>query len=288
MTEKQPPMPSTPPRLAEGPGVVSSGWLAAQSIFEHRDQRRLGPAMWASFGGHGAILLMLILAVMYRPEHVAEPPPVPDYKVVFIHQPGPGGGGGGSPAPAPPRPQELEIPKPDLQPPPIVPPTQPVVLQEPRELPQLTAPIYTNNAAAITSSGDSLISLAPIGGGGRGTGVGPGQGSGVGPGTGGGFGGGAYRPGTAGVTDPRLLRQETPRYTSEAMRAKIQGLVELEAVVLPNGTVGDVRIVKSLDARYGLDQEALRAARAWLFEPARHKGEAVSMLVTLILEFRLH
>jgi protein TonB len=268
--------------------VVSSGWLAANSTFEHRDERRLGPAMWASVGSHAAIALALILAVMYRPVREIEPPPVPDYKVVFIHQPGPGGGGGGSPAPAPPRPQELEIPKPKLEPPPVTPPPQPVVLQQPQEPPQLTAPIYTNNATAITSSGSSLISLAPFGGGGRGTGVGPGQGSGVGPGTGGGFGDGAYRPGTAGVTDPELVRQETPRYTSDAMRAKIQGLVELEAVVLPNGTIGDVRIVKSLDARYGLDQEAIRAARAWLFKPARHKGEAVPMLVTLILEFRLH
>jgi len=32
------------------------------------------------------------------------------------------------------------------------------------------------------------------------------------------------------------------------MRAKIQGDVELEAVVRPDGTVGDVRVVKSLDA----------------------------------------
>ena len=53
-------------------------------------------------------------------------------------------------------------------------------------------------------------------------------------------GGGVYRSGTAVLTVPRLLREVTPQYTDEAMRAGIQGTVWLEVVVLPNGTVGDV------------------------------------------------
>ena len=80
-----------------------------------------------------------------------------------------------------------------------------------------------------------------------------------------------------------------PNYTGEAMRAKVQGVVELEAVVLPNGTVGDVRVVRSLDKVFGLDQEALLAAREWLFAPGRDgSGRPVPVFVTLILEFRIH
>ncbi len=266
--------------------VVYSGWLGSQSIFDRKDERRLGRAMWASFATHAAVVAGLMLVVLLRPEGLFEPPPVPDYDVVFVRMEGPGGGGGGNPTPAPPQPKPLEIPKPEVQPIPITPPPEQVKI-EPKELPRLTAPIYTRDATAILASGDSTISLTPYGGTGRGTGVGSGQGSGVGPGEGGGFGGGAYRPGS-GVTDPSLVRQEQPKYTSDAMRAKIQGIVELEAVVLPNGTVGDVRIVKSLDARYGLDQEAIRAARAWLFRPGMLQGKPVAVLVTLILEFRLH
>jgi len=274
------------PQASPGGGVVSSGWLGAESIFERKDERKLGRAMWASFATHVAIVAGLMLAVLLRPDGIFEPPPVPDYDVVFVRMQGPGGGGGGSPTPAPPQPRPLEVPKPEVQPIPVTPPPEEVRL-EPKELPQLTAPIYTRNATALLASGDSAISLTPYGGSGRGTGVGPGQGSGIGPGEGGGFGGGAFRPGS-GVTDPTLVRQEQPKYTSDAMRAKIQGIVELEAVVLPNGTVGDVRIVKSLDARYGLDQEAIRAARAWLFRPGTLQGKPVPVLVTLILEFRLH
>ena len=81
---------------------------------------------------------------------------------------------------------------------------------------------------------------------GQGTGIGSGDGAGLGPGQGGGVGGGAYRPGN-GVSPPRLLREVKPQYTAEAMRAKIQGTVWLEVVVQPDGTVGDVRITKSLD-----------------------------------------
>ncbi len=276
-------VPSVP---GQGPGVVSSGWLAANSVFEHRGDRKLGRAMSASAVTHAVFVVLLMLGVFARPEQTYEAPPPPEYNVVFVRTEGPGGGGGGNPAPAAPQPKPLEIPKPNLEPVPITPP-QEVTLNQPTELPQLTAPVYTRNASTLMASGDSTISLSAFGGSGSGTGIGSGQGSGIGPGQGGGFGGGAYRPGS-GVTDPTLVRNVAPKYTSEAMRAKIQGVVELEAVVLPNGTVGDVRITKSLDARYGLDQEAIRAAKAWVFKPGTLKGEAVAVLVTLILEFRLH
>ena len=40
-------------------------------------------------------------------------------------------------------------------------------------------------------------------------------------------------------------------YKPHALRAKVQGGVALEAVVRAVGTVGDVRVVRSLDRRYG-------------------------------------
>ncbi len=110
------------------------------------------------------------------------------------------------------------------------------------------------------------MSLAAFGGGGSGGGIGTGRGNGVGSGTGGGCCGGAYHPGN-GITEPVALRSVKPDYTSDAMRAKIQGEVWVEAVVQPDGTVGDVHIVRSLDKQYGLDQQALTAAKRWLFRP---------------------
>jgi TonB family protein len=121
---------------------------------------------------------------------------------------------------------------------------------------------------------------------GAGGGIGPGQGDGLGPGVGGGSGGGVYRPGN-GVETPQPLRQVRPNYTSEAMRAKIQGEVIIEAVVLPDGTVGDVKIVRSLDTNFGLDEEAVKAARQWRFRPGTRFGDPVAVLVTIALTFTL-
>lgn len=100
------------------------------------------------------------------------------------------------------------------------------------------------------------------------------------------FGQGAVRPGN-GIAPPRLIKQVEPRYTTEAMRQKIAGNVELEAVVNVDGTVGDVRIVKSLDGTYGLDQNAVMAAKQWLFTPGQDRdGHPVPVIVTLILSFK--
>jgi protein TonB len=85
-----------------------------------------------------------------------------------------------------------------------------------------------------------------------------------------------------------------PTYTNEAMRAKIQGVVLLDAVVLPNGTIGDIRIARSLDRSYGLDEKAIEAAKGWLFrpglrpDPITKERKPVAVVVRLELEFRLH
>jgi TonB family protein len=123
-------------------------------------------------------------------------------------------------------------------------------------------------------------------GAGTGTGIGSGRGPGLGPGAGGGTGGGVYRPGW-GVTTPTVIREVRPTYTPEAMRAKIQGLVTLEVVVLRDGGPGDITVVRSLDPG-GLDRQAIAAVRGWRFNPGRLNGVPVDVLVTIELSFRIH
>jgi periplasmic protein TonB len=118
---------------------------------------------------------------------------------------------------------------------------------------------------------------------GSGTGIGSGRGPGLGPGSGGGTGGGVYRPGGA-VSGPRLIHEVKPKYTSEALRNRIQGTVVLEAVVSGDGCTSQIRVVKSLD-RGGLDDEAVSAVTQWRFEPGRLAGAPVDVLVTIMLDF---
>ena len=86
---------------------------------------------------------------------------------------------------------------------------------------------------------------------------------------------------------PKLVREVTPNYTVAALRAKIQGIVVVECVVLPDGTIGDVKIIQSLDKVYGLDEEAIKTAKQWRFQPGRRLGEPVPVFVQIELSFTL-
>jgi TonB family protein len=89
----------------------------------------------------------------------------------------------------------------------------------------------------------------------------------------------------SGVTSPVLIREVKPQYTADAMRRKVQGIVEVSAVVLTDGTVGEVRVRKSLDP--DLDQEAIKAAKQWQFKPGTKDGEPVNVQITIELSFTL-
>jgi len=257
---------------------------------------------WWEGTGVSILAHVVILGVLiYAATHVKQiveiaKNPIENYNIILVAQPkpGPGGGGGGRPKdPEPPRKAEIVAAKP----PEVKPVPKPVDVPTP----QITVPIQTPTAVqtlpgALTPV-DSTVGVG-AGGGGKGTGIGTGTGSGVGEGTGGGFGGGAFQPGN-GINNPVLLREVKPNYTGEAMRAKLQGIVEMEAVVLPDGSVDpkSIRITRSLDANLGLDQQAIIAVKQWRFRPgtcARKDGcgaitfgQPVPVIVSVELTFTL-
>jgi bla regulator protein BlaR1 len=96
-----------------------------------------------------------------------------------------------------------------------------------------------------------------------------------------------YRPGEGGVTQPRLIKEVKPEYTEEAMKARIQGSLQVEAVVLESGLVGDVTVVRSLDTVYGLDDQAVKAVKQWEFEPGTKDKKPVAVRIEVEMTFRL-
>ena len=96
-----------------------------------------------------------------------------------------------------------------------------------------------------------------------------------------------YDASTPGVTIPTLITQAKPQYTSAALAAKIQGTVVVSAVVLADGTVGDVTVIQSLDRVYGLDDQAIIAAKQWLFNPGMKDGVPVAVRITIEFTFSL-
>jgi TonB family protein len=93
-----------------------------------------------------------------------------------------------------------------------------------------------------------------------------------------------YEPGN-GVSTPTVVREVRPSYTPQALAAGIQGSVLLAAVVLSDGTVGDVTVLRSLDP--GLDTQSVNAAKQWLFNPGMKDGVAVAVRVTIEFTFKI-
>lgn len=264
------------------------------------ENRHSSVGLGASMAAHIAFALAILLALRFAPQPSALEllPDNPIKDIVWLADPGPGGGGGGggNKMPDPPKKAEVpgkdkitvpvkETPKPTPEPPKVEPPPE-----------QLVIPAQTMAAAPVEAPG-VITPEAPVtasqgagtGGGagtGSGQGIGPGQGSGLGPGNGGGTGGGAYRPG-AGITLPSVVREVKPAYTADAMRAKVQGSVWLECIVMPDGSVGEVKVTRSLDPIFGLDQEAIKAAKMWRFRPGMRQGAPVPVIITIELTFTL-
>jgi protein TonB len=238
---------------------------------------------------HLAVIALLLVVIRLAPQ--ALPPEIAERldMPVFLPIPGPGGGGGGGgdKKPEPPRKAQVEKKQDPISVPAPVAPTPTPKVEEPPPL-EMTVPFKPMAEAEMTLPG-VISPTAPTTGGagaGPGTGAGSGQGSGLGPGYGGGFGGGAFRPGS-GVTLPQVLREVKPAYTADAMRAKVQGSVWLECIVMPDGSVGDVKVTRSLDPIFGLDQEAIKAAKNWKFRPGMRQGEPVPVIITIELTFTL-
>lgn len=89
--------------------------------------------------------------------------------------------------------------------------------------------------------------------------------------------------GTKGYTRPLCIHCPDPPYSDEALQAKIQGEVVLDAVIGTDGRAHNIRLVKSLG--HGLDEEAIKTARdVWRFKPANGpdgKPAAVRMLIEI-------
>jgi TonB family protein len=273
-------------------------FLAGEVTTAKLDAKRAGNATLVSALIHGAFVLLAIIALANPPEALTNLTDQLPKEIIWLDQPGPGGGGGGggNKMPEPPRKAELKgaekitvpvekTPKPELKKPEPTPPAQIVIPAQQTATGVMELPGMVSNlpTPAVPSQGSGEGGGAGTG---RGTGIGPGQGSGLGEGFGGGTGGGWYRPGN-GVISPEVIHEEKPQYTSEAMRAKVQGIVEVEAIVMPDGTVSQVQIVRSLDDRFGLDQKAVEAVKRWRFRPGTRMGKPVPVLVNIELTFTL-
>lgn len=87
------------------------------------------------------------------------------------------------------------------------------------------------------------------------------------------------------VVPPEKITAPSPQYTEIARKARIQGVVIVEAIIDKEGNVTNVKILKGLPM--GLDQAAADAVKKWKFKPATLNGKPVAVIYNLTVNFRL-
>jgi TonB family protein len=88
------------------------------------------------------------------------------------------------------------------------------------------------------------------------------------------------------LSAPEATRKVDPAYPLELIRTQIEGKVTLYAVIRSDGTVGNIRVLNSVDDR--LDEYARVALSHWRFRPATKAGSAVDLEAVVTIPFRAH
>jgi hypothetical protein len=117
-----------------------------------------------------------------------------------------------------------------------------------------------------------------------------------------------YDPGDR-IALPQGIKVVEPTHTPQARAARIQGYVVVEAIILATGMVGDVKVVQSElwpylgpsakdqgapkfltpaeVAKFGLDKQAINAAKQSTFSPGTKDGQRVAVRILIRMKFEL-
>ena len=80
------------------------------------------------------------------------------------------------------------------------------------------------------------------------------------------------------------MHDVTPVYPPIAQSARVEGVVVLEVIIERDGRVRQAHVLQSIPL---LDRAAVSAVEQWVFTPTRLNGEAVPVVMTVTVDFRL-
>jgi protein TonB len=81
-----------------------------------------------------------------------------------------------------------------------------------------------------------------------------------------------------------VVKKIDPAYPIDLMQHNVQGTVALYAVIHADGSVSDVRVLRSVDER--LDAYASAALGRWHFQPATKNGAPVDLEAMFMIPFK--
>jgi protein TonB len=217
---------------------------------------------------HVLVLGAVLGASIWFVEDVPEPPiPVTFYAAAPPPPPPPPPAAPKPAAPKPETPKPIPVKPTEMTAPTIIPETVPVPLAAPEE----DLPEGEGVEGGVEGGVPGGVPGGVLGG--------------VPGGTGPGVGDEPLRVGGE-VKAPQLINKVEPSYPEAARKARMEGVVILEAIITAAGSVEDVRVLKSVNPL--LDAAAQRAVQAWKYRPATLNGRAVRVYLTVTVTFNLH
>jgi protein TonB len=86
------------------------------------------------------------------------------------------------------------------------------------------------------------------------------------------------------IKEPRRVKFVPPVYPELAAKARLQGIVIVEAIIAANGQVRDARVLRGIPM---LDEAALEAVRKWTYTPTLLGGVPVQVALVVTVNFRV-
>lgn len=88
----------------------------------------------------------------------------------------------------------------------------------------------------------------------------------------------------SGIRPPAKIKHVNPVYPAEAQKARVSGVVVVEATIDPEGKVKSALVLRSIPL---LDAAAIDAVKQWEFTPTIVYGKAVPVIMTVTVNFTL-
>jgi TonB family protein len=99
---------------------------------------------------------------------------------------------------------------------------------------------------------------------------------------------GQHRFQDACVTDPLLVHKVQPDYPKKARKKKLDGQVELKAVIQIDGSVGSLEVQKCTHPGVGFEEAAMAAVRQWRYTTPMMNNWPIKEVITIVITFQLH
>lgn len=87
-----------------------------------------------------------------------------------------------------------------------------------------------------------------------------------------------------GASSGRLVRRVSPSYPAQALLLRLQGKVILDAMILEDGTVHDIKVAEGHPV---LARSAVEAVQRWRYKPYELNGKPVKTRTTITVDFKL-